>query len=113
MKIESVVKINIEGEYEVLYMGADRGVARNIFKKALLTCALIKKFIVSSEKAEYVVKAPKKPTITTNASGSNVMLLAAKIVTSSPIKTLPSTFTNNVPYGKLLPKHRNINSVHK
>ncbi len=88
-------------------------VFNNIFKKALLTCALIKKFIVSSEKAEYVVKAPKKPTITTNASGSNVMLLAAKIVTSSPIKTLPSTFTNNVPYGKLLPKHRNINSVHK
>ena len=35
MKIESVVKINIEGKYEVLYMGADRGVARNVFKKAL------------------------------------------------------------------------------
>ncbi len=33
MKIESVVKINLEGEYEVLYMGASRGEARKVYKE--------------------------------------------------------------------------------
>lgn len=35
MKIETVAKINLQGEYEVLYMGADRGVARQIYKQSL------------------------------------------------------------------------------
>lgn len=33
MKIETVAKVNLEGEYEVLYMGKDRGVARNVYKE--------------------------------------------------------------------------------
>ena len=33
MKIESVVKINLDGEYEVLYMGASRGIARQVYKE--------------------------------------------------------------------------------
>ena len=32
MKVESVIKINLNGEYEVVYVGADRGVARQIYK---------------------------------------------------------------------------------
>ena len=32
MKIETVVKINLKGEYEVVYAGADRGIARQIYK---------------------------------------------------------------------------------
>lgn len=32
MKIETVVKINLNGEYEVVYAGADRGIARQIYK---------------------------------------------------------------------------------
>jgi hypothetical protein len=32
MKIETVAKINLQGEYEVLYMGKDRGVAREVYK---------------------------------------------------------------------------------
>ena len=32
MKVESVIKINLNGEYEVIYVGADRGVARQIYK---------------------------------------------------------------------------------
>ena len=36
MKIETVAKINLEGEYEVLYMGADRGVARQIYKENII-----------------------------------------------------------------------------
>jgi len=32
MKIETVVKINLNGEYEVIYAGADRGIARQIYK---------------------------------------------------------------------------------
>ena len=32
MKIETVAKINLKGEYEVLYMGADRGEARRVYK---------------------------------------------------------------------------------
>ena len=33
MKIESVVKINLQGEYEVLYMGSSRGEARQVYKE--------------------------------------------------------------------------------
>ena len=32
MKVESVIKINLNGEYEVVYVGADRGVARQTYK---------------------------------------------------------------------------------
>tara|TARA_R110002153_G_scaffold207077_6_gene359963 strand:- start:1455 stop:1718 length:264 start_codon:yes stop_codon:yes gene_type:complete len=36
MKIESVVRINIKGEYEVLYMGDSRGEARKVYKEHML-----------------------------------------------------------------------------
>lgn len=32
MKIETVFKINLKGEYECLYAGKDRGVARQVYK---------------------------------------------------------------------------------
>ena len=32
MKIETVVKINLQGDYEVLYLGSNRGEARQIYK---------------------------------------------------------------------------------
>ena len=36
MKIETVAKINLEGEYEVIFMGKDRGVARKIYKEHMI-----------------------------------------------------------------------------
>ncbi len=33
MKIETVFKINLKGEYECLYAGKDRGIAREIYKE--------------------------------------------------------------------------------
>jgi hypothetical protein len=36
MKIESVSKINLHGEYEVLYMGKDRGIARQVYKENMI-----------------------------------------------------------------------------
>ena len=36
MKIETVAKINLYGEYEVLYMGNDRSIARQIYKDNIM-----------------------------------------------------------------------------
>jgi hypothetical protein len=35
MKIETVFKINLQGEYECIYAGKDRGIARNIYKEMM------------------------------------------------------------------------------
>lgn len=36
MKVESVIKINLDGSYKSLYMGNDRGEARRIYKDNML-----------------------------------------------------------------------------
>ena len=60
--------------------------------------SLLMRFIVSKEKAEKVVKDPKKPIIKKFfIAGSSKILWSLIVAVNKPIKKEPKMFTNNVP----------------